>query len=128
MTTSRDKKADSQKKVAVVRRGSDALAKRDAAFASELVRDLSAMIEAAQKQVASVANLALTEPHWQIGSHVRTHVLEGRRAQYGAQIVSTASRQLSERYGGGFNEMSLRTWSSSRPRFRIERLSPRRGD
>jgi len=84
------------------------LARPDAAIASELVRDLAEMIESAQKQVASVANVALTALHWQIGHHVRTRVLEGQRAACGAQIVSTASRQLAERYGRGFNEKSLR--------------------
>lgn len=71
-------------------------AQPDVAFASELVYDLSEMIEAAQKQVATVANAALTAPHRQIGRHGRTHVLEGRRAEYGGQIVSTASRQLAK--------------------------------
>jgi len=84
------------------------LARPNAAIASELVRDLAEMIESAQKQVASVANVALTALHWQIGHHVRTRVLEGQRAACGAQIVSTASRQLAERYGRGFNEKSLR--------------------
>lgn len=73
------------------------------------MRDLSEMIEAAQKQVTTVANVALTALHWQIGHHVRTRVLDGRRAEYGGQIVSTASRRLAERYGRA-------------------RLSPRRGD
>jgi hypothetical protein len=107
MTASRDKKPAFEKEVATARRPSGALAKPDAALASELVRDLSKMIEAAQQQVAAVANVALTALHWQIGHHLRTRVLEGRRAQYGAQIVSTASRQLAERYRHGFNEKSL---------------------
>lgn len=108
MTTARGKKPASVKKTATARKRSTALLKPDAAFASELVRDLSEMIEAAQKQVATVANVALTALHWQIGDHVRRHVLEGRRAEYGGQIVSTVSRQLAERYGRGFNEKSLR--------------------
>jgi len=108
VTTLRGEKAAPKKKVATVRRTASALDKPDAAFASELVRDVSKMIEAAQKQVAIVANVALTALHWQIGHHVRTHVLEGRRAEYGGQIVSTASRQLAERYGRGFDDKSLR--------------------
>jgi len=108
MTPSRGKKAASKKEVARVHRASRALAKPDATFASELVRDLSEMIEVAQKQVAAAANVALTALHWQIGHHLRTRVLEGHRAEYGGQIVSTASRQLAERYGRGFNEKSLR--------------------
>lgn len=102
------RKKAAEKKTAIVRRHSSALAKPDVLFASELVRDLSAMIEAAQTQVATVANVALSALHWQLGHHVRTHVLEGRRAEYGGQIVSTASRQLAVRFGRGFNEKSLR--------------------
>lgn len=105
-STKRSAKANSKK--ASVQRKSAELAKPDSEFASELVRDLAEMIEAAQQQVTSVANTALTALHWQIGHHVRTHVLEGQRAEYGAQIVSTASRQLAERYGRGFNDKSLR--------------------
>lgn len=108
MTTSRGKKEASKWKVAAVRQQSGALAKPDAAFASELVRDLSEMIEAAQKQVATVANVALTALHWQIGHRVRTRVLEGRSAEYGGQIVSTVSRQLAVGYGRGCNDKSLR--------------------
>ncbi|MBX3182498.1 MAG: hypothetical protein KF915_07710 [Polyangiaceae bacterium] len=91
------------KKVATRRRPPAAALAKPGADASELVRELSSMIEAAQKQVATVANMALTALHWQIGHHVRTRVLEGQRAEYGRQIVSTASRQLAERYGSGFS-------------------------
>lgn len=97
-----------KKRTPSVARRTEALSKRDAVFTSALVRDLSEMIEGAQRQVAAVANVALTALHWQIGDHVRTRVLEGRRAEYGAQIVSTASRQLAERYGRGFDDKSLR--------------------
>lgn len=93
MTASRGKKAVSKRRGSAAPRRSSALAKPDATFASDLVRDLSEMIEAAQKQVSTVANVALTSFHWQIGRHVRSRVLEGRRAEYGGQIVSTASRQ-----------------------------------
>jgi predicted nuclease of restriction endonuclease-like (RecB) superfamily len=108
VTTSRRTKAAS-KKVAKLRRQSTALAaKPTEADASALVRELSSMIEAAQNQVATVANAALTLLHWHIGNRVTQYVLEGQRGEYGAQIVSTVSRQLAARYGRGFNEKSLR--------------------
>lgn len=50
------------------------------------------------------ANAALVTLYWQIGYRVRTEVLEGRRAEYGVQIVATVSRELEARYGRGFNE------------------------
>ncbi len=73
-----------------------------------LVRDLGAMIDVTRKQVAVAANAALTALYWQIGFRVRTDVLEGRRAEYGARIVAAVSRQLETKYGRGFNEKSLR--------------------
>ena len=73
-----------------------------------LVRDMGAMIEGARKQVAVAANAALTTLYWQLGRRVRAGVLEGRRADYGAQIVSAVGRQLEARYGHGFGEKSLR--------------------
>lgn len=73
-----------------------------------LLHELGTMIEAARKQATVAANATLTLLHWKIGHHVRTRVLEGQRAQYAAQIVSTVSRELAARYGRGFNEKSLR--------------------
>jgi predicted nuclease of restriction endonuclease-like (RecB) superfamily len=109
MMTSRRKKTTPKKsKRADVRPQSTELAQSEAALASELVRDLSEMIEAARNQVATAANAALTALHWQIGHHLHTRVLEYRRGGYGEQIVSTASRDLAARYGRGFNDKSLR--------------------
>lgn len=75
---------------------------------SALVRDVGAMIEAARRQVAVVANTSLVTLHWQVGVRVHREVLEERRAAYGARIVAEAGRQLEAHYGSGFNEKSLR--------------------
>jgi predicted nuclease of restriction endonuclease-like (RecB) superfamily len=79
----------------------------EAAVAS-LARELGAMIDAARTHVAVTANFALVTLDWQIGTRVRTETLEGERAEYGARIVATVSRELESRYGRGFNEKSLR--------------------
>jgi predicted nuclease of restriction endonuclease-like (RecB) superfamily len=39
---------------------------------------------------------------------VHTKILEGRRAEYGGQIVAVLGRQLAARHGRGFDEKSLR--------------------
>jgi hypothetical protein len=88
MTKRAASKPAKAKKAATARRQSTALTKPEA-DASELVRELSSMIEAAQKQVATVANAALTLLHWHIGHRVSEYVLDRKRAEYGAQIVST---------------------------------------
>lgn len=46
--------------------------------------------------------------YWQMGHRVRTEVLDGRRAEYGAQIVAAVGRELETRYGRGFGEKNLR--------------------
>lgn len=73
-----------------------------------LVGELGAMIDAARKQLSVAANATLSTLYWQIGRRVYTEILEGRRAEYAARIVSTLSRQLEVRYGRGFNEKSVR--------------------
>lgn len=73
-----------------------------------LVRELGEMIDAARGQVAVAANAALTTLYWQLGHRVRTEVLEGQRAEYGAQIVAAVGRQLEARFGRGFGEKNLR--------------------
>lgn len=73
-----------------------------------LVRELGTMIDAARKRVSATANAALVLLYWQIGQRVHKDVREGRRAEYGAQIVSAAGRQLEATHGRGFGEKSLR--------------------
>ena len=100
------------KKLSTVLRESSALAPtatlppKDRQVA-RLVRDLGQMIESARQQVAVTANAALTSLYWQLGQHVRTKVLEGRRGEYGAQIVAAVGRQLETRYGKGFGDKNL---------------------
>lgn len=66
------------------------------------------MIETARHQAAVAANASLTTLYWQVGHRVRTEVLDGHRAEYGAQIVSALGRQLQTSYGRSFGEKSLR--------------------
>jgi predicted nuclease of restriction endonuclease-like (RecB) superfamily len=66
------------------------------------------MIETAQREVAVAANASLTTLYWQVGKHVRTEALEGRRAEYGGRIVAALGIKLQSRYGRSFGEKSLR--------------------
>jgi predicted nuclease of restriction endonuclease-like (RecB) superfamily len=75
---------------------------------TSLVREIGTLITAARWQVAVTANAALVTLYWQIGRRVRTDVLEGRRAEYGAQVVSAVGQQLETQYGRGFGEKNLR--------------------
>lgn len=117
---SRVKAKTSAKKVSAVRRQSQAAPTRPPRRPSGaiLVRvetetaalavDVGRMIDAARTQVAHAANATLTTLYWQIGHRLRTAVLDGKRAAYGAQIVAALGRQLATGFGRGFDEKSLR--------------------
>lgn len=73
-----------------------------------LVSDVRQLIESSRAQLASTVNSALTMLYWQIGQRIRNEVLQGERAEYGEQIVSTLAAQLESDYGRGFSSKNLR--------------------
>jgi predicted nuclease of restriction endonuclease-like (RecB) superfamily len=73
-----------------------------------LLAELRGLIESARQYVAQTANATLTMLYWQVGQRIRREVLQHQRAEYGAQIVASLSRQLMQEYGPGFAEKSLR--------------------
>ena len=62
---------------------------------AKLLQDLRDLIRSARSGVAQAVNSALVLLYWQVGQRIRTEILESKRAAYGAEIVSTLSRQLS---------------------------------
>ncbi|HEY0299317.1 MAG TPA: PDDEXK nuclease domain-containing protein [Arachidicoccus sp.] len=73
-----------------------------------LVNELSKLIDRSKEQVVIQANSALTLLFWDIGTRINKEILQHKRADYGKQIVSTLSTQLSEKYGRNFEEKNLR--------------------
>ena len=49
----------------------------------------------------------LTAMYWHIGDRINRDVLNNERAEYGQQIVSTLSTQLTELYGKDFSTRNL---------------------
>ncbi len=74
---------------------------------ASLASELEALIHASKQQVVSAANAALTTLYWQLGNRILA-ILDGRRAEYGARVVSELGQRLSARHGRGFDEKSLR--------------------
>ncbi len=72
-----------------------------------LVGELRQMIDETRNQVAVAVNAGLTLLYWRIGSRIRTEVLQNERAEYGKQIISTVSRQLTADYGKGFDKPNI---------------------
>ena len=73
-----------------------------------LITDLRILINEARNKVALIVNTEITLLYWHIGKRINEEVLGNQRAEYGKQIVSTLSTQLTEEYGKGFNEKNLR--------------------
>ena len=72
-----------------------------------LVDDLRDLIQQTRSGVAQTVNSALVQMYWQIGNRIRSEVLENERADYGKQIVSALSAQLTAEFGSGFSRPNL---------------------
>lgn len=73
-----------------------------------LLGSIKQLIEECRQQVALVVNANMTALYWQVGQKINNEILKNERAEYGMQIVSTLSRQLTEAYGRGWGEKQLR--------------------
>ncbi|MES2677463.1 MAG: PDDEXK nuclease domain-containing protein [Pseudomonadota bacterium] len=76
----------------------------DKHFISEIVL----LIEQSKQRLATNVNSAITYLYWQIGKRINQEVLNNERAEYGKQILATLSRELTNRFGKGFEEANLR--------------------
>ena len=74
---------------------------------TSLLADIREVIEAARDQTARAVNSGLVVMYWQIGKRIREDVLQNERAEYGKEIVSALSTQLTEEFGRGFGRRSL---------------------
>lgn len=63
-----------------------------------LISDLRQIVEGARNRVAFNVNSELTMMYWHLGERMNREVLGSKRAEYGAQIVSTVSAQLQREF------------------------------
>jgi len=76
--------------------------------AAPLLAELRQLIAQARQSAAVAVNASLTLMYWRMGARVRREVLQGERAGYGEQIVSTLAGQLSLEFGRSFSEKNMR--------------------
>jgi hypothetical protein len=72
-----------------------------------LLADLKHLIDSAKSQVVQTANAVLVVLYWNVGKRIKTEILGNKRADYGKEIVSALSRELTLEYGTGFSEANL---------------------
>ena len=75
---------------------------------TDLLSDISLLIEQSKRHIASQANSTLTLLFWQIGKRINDEILKNKQADYGKQILSTLSTKLRSQYGRNFEERNLR--------------------
>jgi predicted nuclease of restriction endonuclease-like (RecB) superfamily len=74
----------------------------------KLFADVAGLIEESRSHVAQTINSVLTLLYWKIGKRVNDEILLNRRADYGKRIIISISQQLTENYGNGYSEKSMR--------------------
>jgi predicted nuclease of restriction endonuclease-like (RecB) superfamily len=88
-----------------------------------LYADICKLVEEARKFLANSANKTITLMYWKIGERINNELLDGKRAEYGKQIVSQLATQLQQQFGKrGFQERNIRRmmqFSSLFPDFQI---------
>lgn len=72
-----------------------------------LLNDIREMILVVRQSVATTVNTALLRLYWQIGQRIRNDILQEKRAEYGREILSTLSKELSNEFGQGFSAPNL---------------------
>lgn len=72
-----------------------------------LLPELRELIRNTRQSVAWGVNAALARLYWKIGTRIRTDILANQRAEYGAQVLQTLSRELTAEFGRGFTKRNL---------------------
>ena len=67
-----------------------------------LFRRISEIIESRKARAGAYANREIALMYWEVGEHINSVVLDGGRAAYGKNILSTLSTKLIETYGNSF--------------------------
>ena len=73
-----------------------------------LFKDTCSIIEHAQTKAFYAVNAALTIRNWCIGKRIALYDLDGaNRAEYGKKLITNLAKRLTEKYGKGFDKISL---------------------
>lgn len=68
---------------------------------------ISDMIENTQYGVFQAVNKGHVMLNWNIGRKLRTEILKNEKAEYGKSIISSFSKNLTQKYGSGYSRAAL---------------------
>lgn len=72
-----------------------------------IAEDIKRLIAQSKQQLAVTVNATLSMLYWQVGKRINEEILQNQRAEYGKEIVSALSRQLTLDYGTGWSKRQL---------------------
>ncbi len=90
---------------------------------TQLYDDVCQIIDGARGRIATYVNTEACLTNWYIGKRIKEDVLFNQRAEYGKQVVRNLSLKLTERYGSGWSEKTLRHCLRSAETFSEENMS-----
>jgi hypothetical protein len=70
--------------------------------------ELRSLIASSRQRLAGAVNAELTQLYWSVGQRLRTEVLGGARAGYGAKLLDQLGQQLASEFGRGCESRNLR--------------------
>lgn len=73
----------------------------------ELFDDIAKMVSDGKSHIATEFNSTVVVLYWSIGKRINEEILKGDRANYGDQIISHVSEELTTKFGKGYNRASL---------------------
>lgn len=74
----------------------------------DIFKDMCGIIESSRNAAYHAVNTALVQRNWLIGYRISEEELRGEvRSEYGLQIVKKLSKELTERYGKGYDRSNL---------------------
>jgi predicted nuclease of restriction endonuclease-like (RecB) superfamily len=74
---------------------------------NNVYQNIRTVLVAARQKVYSVINSTMVEAYWEIGRQIM-EVQEGQRAEYGTGLIKYLAERLTNEFGKGFDESSLR--------------------
>ena len=75
---------------------------------NDIVNDACNIIDTAQKVAYSTVNITLVQRNWLLGKRIAEEELKNElRAEYGAEVIKSLSKGLTERYGKGYTKSNI---------------------
>ena len=77
-----------------------------------VLEDVCSIIDSAKSYAYQSVNIALVQRNWLIGYRIAEEELKGKdRADYGFEVIKNLSKELTKKYGKGFNKTNLYNYS-----------------